>query len=465
MAPNNSDGGIRNDGTAIVVGSTISDNEVRDCAGGIGNYGPLTVLNSTISGNSAAECPGGGLYDQGAAQISFTTIFGNTALGSGGNIFADGTVTTFKNSIVADGTPDNCEVIDAGTIVDGGGNLSTDATCSTFTQVTLAELNLGPLADNGGPTQTHALLVGSVAIDAAPDCLDIDGATVTEDQRGEPRPVDGDGDGTATCDIGAFELQDGGEPPPPDDLPDLTVTKLCPSGNSTPPSAFFLTVDVLPGSTPIICGQTVAFTDVPTGLVTISETITAAGNAVFASAITCGGVGQVGPTLTIQTAMGDDIACFVVNNAGTTTAPPVPPVVGPGGSITIGGTTIVVPITIANTNTNTNNNLTTNTNTTTNTNVTTNTNTNTQNQSNSQTQTGGQDQNAEAFGGALAVSPDAVLGQGGVPSVWGGTHIRPPSTGDAGLASDERESSVSLVLIAAVAASLTGIAGFLPVRR
>jgi hypothetical protein len=65
--------------------------------------------------------------------------------------------------------------------------------------------NLGPLQDNGGPTLTHALLPGSPAIDAAGDCtafLDPD-----EDQRGVTRPLDSDGDGSAACDIGAFEFE------------------------------------------------------------------------------------------------------------------------------------------------------------------------------------------------------------------------------------------------------------------
>ncbi len=68
-------------------------------------------------------------------------------------------------------------------------------------QVELGELLLGPLADNGGPTMTRALRPGSPAIDAgvAADCPDTD-------QRGRPRPIDGDGDGVATCDAGAYEL-------------------------------------------------------------------------------------------------------------------------------------------------------------------------------------------------------------------------------------------------------------------
>jgi hypothetical protein len=65
------------------------------------------------------------------------------------------------------------------------------------------------LAFNGGPTQTHALVPGSPAIDAGgPVCTDTTGDPLTTDQRGRPRMVDGDGDGdgTAACDIGAFEF-------------------------------------------------------------------------------------------------------------------------------------------------------------------------------------------------------------------------------------------------------------------
>jgi hypothetical protein len=252
--------------------------------------------------------------------------------------------------------------------------------------------------------------------DGVPDGIDNCPAVANQDQ------TDTDGDGVGdTCDPDVVEPAN------------LTVTKLCPSGNSTPPSGFALTVTGVPGSTPILCGQTVDFDAVPTGLVTISETITATGSAVFASAIVCGDEGITGPTITVDAAPGASIECFIVNNLGSATAPPAQPVPGPGATVVIGPTTITLPITIANTKTNANSNATANTNTTTNTNATSNTNSNPQTQTSSQTQTGGQDQAAVADGGALAVSPDAVLGQGGVPSVAGATHIKPPSTGDAGL--------------------------------
>ncbi|HYN88617.1 MAG TPA: choice-of-anchor Q domain-containing protein [Ardenticatenaceae bacterium] len=74
---------------------------------------------------------------------------------------------------------------------------------------------LGPLQQNGGPTPTHALLPGSPAIDGGDlaGCKDGTGAALSADQRGQPRPVDGDGNGGAICDIGAVESGTGGPVP------------------------------------------------------------------------------------------------------------------------------------------------------------------------------------------------------------------------------------------------------------
>lgn len=78
--------------------------------------------------------------------------------------------------------------------------------------------NLGPLADNGGPTLSHALQPGSPAIDAADPagCLDPAGAALSSDQRGYLRPADG-GSGSARCDLGAIEF--GALAPPPTPQP------------------------------------------------------------------------------------------------------------------------------------------------------------------------------------------------------------------------------------------------------
>src|SRR5205823_6358251 len=96
----------------------------------------------------------------------------------------------------------NCD----GGVVSLGSNLDSGATCGFAAAGDQSNRDplLGPLADNGGPTQTQALLAGSPAIDAG-SCANAAGVTVGEDQRGLSRPRDGDGDGISRCDVGALE--------------------------------------------------------------------------------------------------------------------------------------------------------------------------------------------------------------------------------------------------------------------
>jgi Ca2+-binding RTX toxin-like protein len=117
---------------------------------------------------------------------------------------------TLRNTLLATNSGDNCLVLGNSNIADGGGNLD-DATSCGFTDNTSlsnasAGLDPGGLHDNGGPTQTIALLPGSHAIDRGIEAVCADATTVKgRDQRGEPRPRDGDGGGASLCDIGAFE--------------------------------------------------------------------------------------------------------------------------------------------------------------------------------------------------------------------------------------------------------------------
>ncbi len=194
-------GGIANFGTMRIEGSTISGNiSGRNGGGVINEFGTMTILNSTISGNTTAE-RGGGVFhrDSSSITIDSTTITGNTST-SGGAFYSEDGTATINNSILANSTSaSDCDG-DTGVTIAGGHNLieTQSGPCSfvngTNGNIVGSDPVLGPLADNGGPTFTHALLAGSPAIDAG-DTLE------ATDQRGEARPF-----GLAD-DMGAFELQ------------------------------------------------------------------------------------------------------------------------------------------------------------------------------------------------------------------------------------------------------------------
>jgi hypothetical protein len=180
--------------------STIAYNSAR-WGGGIYYLGNGGVLqNSTISANSATYV-GGGIYkaDNGSELIiAQSTITGNQVFGglTGWAIYDNGQVNAINSILAADYPGTACY----NGINSGYNNISTDSSCGTSYVMVVAYTLLGELSDNGGYTQTHPLLGGSPAIDSGnnPNCM-------LTDQRGVHRPIDGDGDGIATCDIGAFE--------------------------------------------------------------------------------------------------------------------------------------------------------------------------------------------------------------------------------------------------------------------
>ena len=197
-------GGIYNGGTISVTNSTFKDNHTNRGAG-IYSYGTLDVSNSTFSGNHA-DHPGGGIYnDGGTLSILESTFSGNRGTSGGGIFNYSGGTTTITNTILANSPSGGNCANSGGVIIDGGYNLNSANTCGFTAIGSLINTDplLAPLADNGGPTHTHALLDGSPAIDAG-SCPGI-----PTDQRGFPRPVDilallNADDG---CDIGAFEVQ------------------------------------------------------------------------------------------------------------------------------------------------------------------------------------------------------------------------------------------------------------------
>jgi hypothetical protein len=195
--------------TMTLTNVTVSGN-TADFGGGISNETTMILTNVTVSGNSA-RVDGGGIRNIFMLTLDSVTITSNTAdsdhngTGNGGGIF--GGAGSVKATILAGNTGTGGQVSDcAGTLTSQGHNLIQSTSGCTITGVTTGNLigvnpTLGPLQNNGGPTETHALLPGSPAIDAG----DNTGCPPT-DQRGVTKPQDGNDDGTAICDIGAFEL-------------------------------------------------------------------------------------------------------------------------------------------------------------------------------------------------------------------------------------------------------------------
>ncbi|MCB9113536.1 MAG: family 16 glycosylhydrolase [Caldilinea sp.] len=193
-----------------IVRSTISGNVATDVGGGIRSLGDFTIVNSTISGNTSTGWHGGAIFHtEGTMEIANSTITNNAGpewapsaifLGEWGPLVP---VLKLTNTIVAGNRWYACERFAApnpNILISGGNNLIQDASCNPVaSDLILADAGLAALADNGGPTWTHALVDGSPAIDAANAT-----ACPATDQRGAPRPVG------AGCDIGAFEA--GGVP-------------------------------------------------------------------------------------------------------------------------------------------------------------------------------------------------------------------------------------------------------------
>ena len=264
------DGGIFNAGTLSINNSTFSGNSGSMGAGGIYNYGTLSINNSTFSGN---EGTAGAIFNDGSGTLSInnSTFSGNT--GSRGAIFNGGIITNLSSSTfggntaisggagsVFNNTFGNINTLRNNLFVENSDNTIPTATdASNNLSGTFASLGVDPnLKNNGGSTQTHALLAGSSAINAGSNAA-IPADTLDQDGDGnttEPIPFDQRGTGFArviggTVDVGAFETQIS--------QPDLSP------GISTPgPLAvgipFNYTLDVQNNDTANASGVTLTFT-------------------------------------------------------------------------------------------------------------------------------------------------------------------------------------------------------------
>ncbi len=219
-------GGVFNRWTATacsVTNSTVSGNHTGDSGGGIFSEGPLTLTSSTVSGNSS-DGYGGGIADEGTLSVVSATITNNHAdadnnnIGTGGGIYFrfNSVEPLLRNTIVA-GNYRGGATSTTGDDIDRLAGYSLDVSSSfnligtgdggltggvNSNRVGVASPGLGPLQNNGGPTETHALLEGSPAIDKG------DNFGLTTDQRGFLRPFDVGSIPNASggSDIGAYEL-------------------------------------------------------------------------------------------------------------------------------------------------------------------------------------------------------------------------------------------------------------------
>jgi trimeric autotransporter adhesin len=337
-------GGLFNMGTATIISSTISGNTATndgptqnggEGGGGIvngsGSSGTLKIVNSTISGNKAHGHFGGIYNANGTVKLANVTITENIAdsnsdgYGNGGGIAINAaypTTVRIQNSILAGnlsngGSTKDCTNSGAARIISDGYNLLGNNSGCAWTANTGDSVGsaaapilpmLGALANNGGPTKTHALIAHGPAIDTAnpAGCGDLAIGFLATDQRGVTRAVNG-GSGVARCDRGAFEFNSVIAIAGPDQSVQTGTTVMLDGSASTSPAS------IASYSWTQISGSAVSLNSAMTAVVSFTAPSVS---------------GTLTLRLTVTDTNGDSNSDDVIVNVA---APAAPPVTGGGG--------------------------------------------------------------------------------------------------------------------------------------
>ena len=295
---------MNNAGTMTFIGDTFSGNSSIYHGGAIANGANMTIINSTLYGNTAVNsiADGGGIFtDFGMTTIINSNISNNTAGKSGGGIFSTNATTTLDNTIVANNTATSTGNDIMGSIQDASSyNLISNGLGITNLQDFITQYrnvyvrgnivgndasaggyytspinpNLGPLQNNGGPTATMALLLGSPAIGTGNVTLAVDqnGVSLTTDQRGTGYPRTSNG----YVDIGAYKFTPLAQTVTFGTLANQTYGVAPITLNATDTSSLPIIYNVISGPA-TVSGNTLTIT----GAGTVTVAASAAGNATY----------------------------------------------------------------------------------------------------------------------------------------------------------------------------------------
>jgi hypothetical protein len=312
-----------------VTASTLSGNQVTvpisssDGGGGIYNNGTLTMQNSAIGSNSALTFlgTGGAVFNNSALTMQSSTLSGNSAAYAGGIWNQTGT-TFLSQTIIANSSSGHDCGWAGGTVTSVDSLIEGDAcgVSSDYNTILGTDPLLGSLADNGGSTETFALLPGSPAIAA----VHLNSCLVT-DQRGVARP------GTA-CDIGAYESRG------------FTLTKTGGDNQSTLVNTAFtnsLSVRLNETGGSLLQGGTITFTAIPSGggASAVLSSPTALTNASGIASVTATANGMTGSYNVTASAPGATSVDFNLMNSDATSPVVTVPAdmmveaTGPGGAV------------------------------------------------------------------------------------------------------------------------------------